>query len=123
MDKFVDRPSLRMSFVTKRPDFIAVLSYRATLDGGRSGPAYSGYRPAVKFPFSDLQTSGQQKFLDKEVVYPGETVKAEMTIVASDLFQHQLFKGLEFDFREGARIIGTGKILEILNPILDKPIA
>jgi hypothetical protein len=28
--------------------------------------------------------------------------------------------GMPFDFREGSTIIGTGVILEILNPILQK---
>jgi len=101
------------------PDFIAVLEYRKTEEGGRSTFAKSGYRPAIKFPFSKMQTSGAQKFIDKDFVWPGETVEAEIRILSVDFFKNQLSENLKFDFREGDRIIGTGKIIKITNPILD----
>jgi translation elongation factor EF-Tu-like GTPase len=102
----------------KDPDFVAQLKYRTTEEGGRHTPAFSGYRPQVKFPFREMQTSGQQNFIDKEVVYPGETVIAEIAILSVEFFQHQLSEGLVFEFREGSRIIGTGRILKVLNPAL-----
>jgi translation elongation factor EF-Tu-like GTPase len=63
-----------------------------------------------------MQTSGQQKFIDKKVVYPGETITAEIAIISVEFFKHQLSEGMSFEFREGSRIIGTGKILKVLNP-------
>lgn len=101
-------------------DFIAVLTYKTEKQGGRSTPAYSGYRPGIKFPFSDMQTSGRQTFIDKSIVNPGDVVKASIKIVSTDYFKHTLEEGLEFDFREGKTIIGTGIIVEILNPVLKK---
>lgn len=62
-----------------------------------------------------MQTSGQQRFLDKEIVYPGESVKAEITVISTYFLKNKLSVGLNFDFREGARIIGTGIITEILD--------
>jgi translation elongation factor EF-Tu-like GTPase len=50
------------------PDFIALLKYRTSADGGRQTPAFSGYRPTIKFDFAEMQTSGQQTFIDKETV-------------------------------------------------------
>lgn len=100
------------------PDFVAILKYKTTEEGGRKTPAHSGYRPAVKFPFAEMMTSGQQKFLDKELVFPGETVAAEITIIASDYFKGTLYDGLEFEFKEGATVIGTGKITKILKESL-----
>jgi hypothetical protein len=105
----------------KEPDFLAKLNYRTTEEGGRQTPAFSGYRPQVKFPFSEMQTSGQQKFIDKDIVYPGETVNAEIGIISVEFFQHQLSEGMPFEFREGSRVIGTGRILKILNPQLINP--
>ena len=96
-------------------DFIALLKYKSVEDGGRKNFALSGYRPAIKFPFSEMQTSGIQNFIDKEKVFPGETVKAEIKILSDEYFKHKLCENLEFDFREGPNIIGTGKILSILN--------
>ncbi len=101
-------------------DFIAILNYRTTGEGGRKTPARSGYRPQVKFPFSEMQTSGQQTFFGKEWVYPGDTVKANIKILMTDFFAHCLEEGMSFEFREGAMIIGTGKIIEIVNEELRK---
>lgn len=96
-------------------DFIATLTYRSMEEGGRKSPAKSGYRPGIKFPFSDMQTSGQQTFVDREFVMPGETVDAEIKIVGVDYFASKLYVGLTFDFMEGDKIIGSGTIKEIVN--------
>lgn len=96
-------------------DFIAELHYRTFEQGGRQTPAFSGYRPQIKFSFSEMQTSGQQKFIGIEEVAPGGIVKAEITLASPDFFLNALSIGLNFEFREGATIIGTGVILEILS--------
>jgi translation elongation factor EF-Tu-like GTPase len=91
------------------------LKYRTTEEGGRTTPARSGYRPQLKFSFEEIQTSAQQVFVDKEAVYPGDTVKAEITMTSPAIFIGRLVCGEVFEFREGARIIGTGQIIEILD--------
>lgn len=101
--------------MTTKADFIATLTYRTTENGGRSHYAATGYRPAIKFSFDDRMTSGEQKFLDKEMVYPGETVLAEIRIVWIDIFKRKLKCGTQFEFYEGARMIGTGEIIEVIN--------
>ncbi|HSZ34975.1 MAG TPA: hypothetical protein VK772_16780 [Puia sp.] len=103
-------------------DFIAVLKYKTTEEGGRKSPAYSGYRPQVKFHFTEMHTSGRQTFIDREIVYPGETVRAYIKITSPHLFERLLSEGLEYEFREGDTIIGTGIIITILNSILNKNI-
>lgn len=104
----------------KGPDFIAILKYRTTEQGGRKTPAQSGYRPQVKFPFSEMQTSGQQTFIDREKVFPGDTVEAEIKLLSPHFFEGCLVEGMEFEFREGARVIGIGTIKSILNDELKK---
>jgi len=101
--------------MNKQADFIAELKYFSSEDGGRKTPAFSGYRPQIKFEFTEMQTSGEQTFLNKEIVYPGDTVKASIKILSIDYFSHKLSEGLTFEFREGSRIIGTGVIIEIIN--------
>jgi translation elongation factor EF-Tu-like GTPase len=98
-----------------KPSFIAALTYLKTEEGGRETPAKSGYRPQVKFSFSEMQTSGQQVFLDKELVYPGETVRAEITVLTPEILKGKIKVGMTYEFREGAKIMGTGEILEILD--------
>jgi elongation factor Tu len=105
-DKFMKR---------KSPDFISTLKYRTAEEGGRTMPAHSGYRPQIKFGFEKMQTSGQQVFIGKDIVQPGETVTAEITMVSSHIFQGRISCGMCFEFREGAIVIGTGEIIEILN--------
>ncbi|WP_442590793.1 hypothetical protein ACSBL2_06140 [Pedobacter sp. AW31-3R] len=101
-------------------DFIATLKYNSTAEGGRSTPAFSGYRPNIKFPFDEMHTSGEQRFIGTNCVFPGDTVDAEIRIIAIDHFNHLLYPGLSFEFKEGARIIGTGMIIRILNKNLMK---
>lgn len=102
-----------------KADFIAVLVYRTTEEGGRKTPAKSGYRPQVKFDFEEMQTSGQQTFIEREMVFPGDTVYAEIKILSEEFFENKLKVGMKFEFREGNTIIGTGKIKHIINERLN----
>lgn len=101
-------------------DFIAILKYRTAEDGGRQTAAGTNIRPAIKFPFSEYMTSGQQTFINKELVYPGETVEAEIRILSVHIFKNSLEEGMEFEFREGPRITGIGTITKIVNENLRK---
>ena len=101
-------------------DFIAELRYLTVERGGRNVPARSGYRPQLKFDFAEMQTSGNQTFLDKNIVYPGDSVTAEIKILSVDYFAHKLTENMKFDFREGSKIIGTGVIIKIINEKLRK---
>jgi len=105
---------------TKELDFIATLIYKPTNLGGRKTPAVSGYRPHIKFDFDEMRTSGQQVFLNKDLVLPGDTVEAEIRIIAVDYFAHRLSEGMLFEFGEGSTIIGTGEIIQIVNQRLKK---
>lgn len=101
------------------PDFVAELYYYTTEQGGRRTPVWTGYRPQLKFPFSDMQTSGHQRFLNKDEVHPGDTVIAEITVISHEYLKRKLHPGLAFDFREASRIIGTGEVLQVINPELE----
>ncbi|MCH5690844.1 hypothetical protein LWM68_45410 [Niabella sp. W65] len=103
-------------------DFLAHLKYLDTSEGGRKTPAFSKYRPQIKFDFDDMQTSGEQTFINKAVVNPGEEVEASIRIIAVDHFKNRLQEGMAFEFREGSRIIGTGVIVQLLNEKLRKKI-
>jgi len=104
----------------KTTDFIAELKYNSFEEGGRNIPAYSKYRPHIEFEnFPEMKTSGQQVFLGKEKVYPGETVTAEITIISSDYFKGKLSIGHKFIFCEGENIIGSGVIIKFINSELE----
>lgn len=102
--------------MNKQPDFIAKLKYRTTEEGGRQGYAASGYRPHVEFDhISFFKSSGQQIFLDKDKVNPGDNVAAEITVLSYYGYYGNINEGDTFKFCEGARIIGVGEVTEILN--------
>jgi translation elongation factor EF-Tu-like GTPase len=99
-------------------DFIAIIRFKTTQEGGRNGPASAGYWPQLKFHFTEKQSGGRHTFIDKELVHPGETVNASIKILSPHFFEHSLKEGVEFEIREGTAIVGTGVIANILNPNL-----
>ncbi|WP_413534113.1 hypothetical protein [Empedobacter brevis] len=119
-DKIIDSVLGFYNEEFKKVDFIAELQYLTTEQGGRKTPVKSGYRPQVKFDFTEMQTSGQQIFIDKEIVYPGEKVDAKIKILSPDYFADSLIEGMNFEFREGAKLIGTGEIKYLVNDKLEK---
>lgn len=119
-DKIIDSVLNFYNDIFIKVDFIAELQYLTTEQSGRKTPAISGYRPQVKFDFTEMQTSGQQTFIDKETVYPGEKVEAKMKISSPNYFADCLTEGMNFEFREGPTIIGTGQIKYIVNDKLEK---
>jgi hypothetical protein len=119
-DKIIDSILNYYNDEFNKVDFIAELQYLTTEQGGRKTPAHSGYRPQVKFDFAEMQTSGQQTFIDKETVYPGDKVDAKIKILSADYFTDCLTEGMNFEFREGATLIGTGQIKYIVNDKLEK---
>ncbi len=97
-------------------DFIAELQFLNTEQGGRKNPVASGYRPHIEFEgYPDYITSGQQTYLGQDTVAPGEIVLAEISILSKDYFANRLYENMKFEFYEGKHIIGSGKVLEIVN--------
>ena len=101
-------------------DFVAEVNYLSKDEGGRQSYVMSGYRGQVKFNGKDGQTSGEQVFRNNDTVYPGESAIAEIRILGVEYFANQLFEGLEFEILEGSRIVGKGKIIDLLNEKLKK---
>lgn len=110
----------KFEFDNSGADFIATLRYKTAEQGGRKTAAKTGYRPQVKFDFDEMQTSGQQTFIDRELVFPGDTVEAEIKILSVEHFANRLTEKIQFEFREGATVIGTGIIKRIINDKLKK---
>lgn len=104
----------------KQIDFIAELEFLTSEQGGRKSPAHSGYRPHIEFEnYPEYLTSGNQTYIKKDIVEPGEKVKAEIAILGTEYFAKRLYVNMEFKFCEGSRTIGFGKIIKIVNPDLN----
>ena len=101
-------------------DFVAQLYFKSTEDGGRTSFALSGYRPQVKFNFTEMQTSGQQTYIDNQMVFPGDNINALIKLTTFEHLKGKLREGTTFEFLEGDRLIGTGRILILKNEELKK---
>lgn len=119
-DKILNKVLTKYEIEYQKVDFIAELNYLKTENGGRKTQANSGYRPQVKFDFTENTSSGFQTFIGKESVNPGEKVIAKIKVLSPRFFDKQLYEGKEFKFVEGKQIIGNGKIIEIINSNLEK---
>lgn len=64
-DKIIDSVFNYYNDDFNKVDSIAELQYLTTEQGGRKTPLKSKYKPKVKFDFAQMQTSGQQTFIDK----------------------------------------------------------
>lgn len=109
-----------MALNTHEPDFIATIRYLKTIEGGRESPVSSGYKPQLKFDFETMETSGHQTFVNDQIVYPGDTVEAEVRIPSDSYFSKKLTENMKFVLKEGPRLIATGTITRILNINLKK---
>jgi hypothetical protein len=49
------------------------------------------------------------------LIYPGETVIADVQILSKDYFDSKLQEGMLFDIFEGNHKVGDGSIITILN--------
>lgn len=119
-DKIIQNLLNHYNIEFKKVDFIAELTYLGAEQGGRKTPVNSGYRPDLKFDFSEMRTCGIQTFIEKNFVLPGETINAKIKILASDYFANLLSEGMKFEFMEGPILIGIGEIKNIINDKLEK---
>lgn len=109
-----------MNETTRNPDFIARITYFTIAQGGRRTPAGTGHRPHTRFEGrTDLGPVEQVFAGEKELVLPGESTEAEMTLVSKERYLRSLYAGQTFEFFDGDRMIGTGTILKVLNKDLE----
>lgn len=99
-----------------KPNFTALLTYLPAKDGVKTTPVSSGYRPSIKFPFDLELYTGVQTFGDTDLVFPGDTVTAEIALLKSEYVTGKIYEGLDFDFFEGENLIGHGVVTKIFHP-------
>jgi hypothetical protein len=62
---------------------------------------------------------GEHNFIDVDLVFSGDTVTAEITLINFESFNGKLYTGLDFDFYEGEILMGKGVVTKILNKDLE----
>ncbi|WP_332454386.1 hypothetical protein [Chryseobacterium aquaticum] len=99
-----------------KPNFTALLTYLPAKDGVKTTPVSSGYRSSIKFPFDLELYIGVQTFIETDLVFPGDTVTAEIALLKSENTKDKIYEGLDFDFFEAQNMIGHGVVIKIINP-------
>ena len=94
-------------------DIEAEITFVSANQGGRSTPAFSGYRP--QFYYDDHDWDADQEYPDVESVLPGQTVRALLRFASPDAHVGRVHPGMEFQVREGARIVARGRVTKILH--------
>lgn len=94
------------------PELEAEIYYLTPEKGGRYNPVYSGYRGQLYY--NNQNWDAPQEFIDKEVCYMGETVKVYLQTLSPHFHIGQFFVGQTFEIREGAIIVGKGKITRVI---------
>lgn len=101
-------------------DFIAQIHFKKENEGGRKNYVKSDYRCQLVFNFDDYKTSARQIYIGTNYAFPGDIVNAEIDILSQAYFHAKLKAGMGFKLYENLQIIGTGKIMKIVNEKLIK---
>jgi hypothetical protein len=94
----------------KRPHFKATLTYLSTEDGGIITPVSSGFRAIIKFPYSNKDFIANQTFIETELVFPGDTVSADIFLLDAQEVLEEIYTGIDFDLLLNSNMIANGVI-------------
>lgn len=81
-------------------------------------PAHSGYRPNHDFGLEGTLNDAAHEYIWQEVAAPGESVLANLWLLAPELQTGRLHPGFEFTVQEGRRIVGRAVVQEVINEAL-----
>lgn len=90
------------------------VTFLSAENGGRSGPAVSGYRPQLHYDGRDWDAV--QTFSGRDEAAPGETVRAYLSFLGPELHAGRIRPCMPFLVREGSRVVGYGVVLRVLAP-------
>lgn len=100
--------------MTRVRDIEATITLLPTSEGGRTGPAFTGYRPQFHYDDSEV-CDAEHEYPDVDEVRPGDTTRAYLRFTSPLNHLGRIVVGMEFTLREGARVIGTGVVTKILD--------
>lgn len=98
-------------------DFIAKLTYTETKN--KKTKLLSGAKTYVRFGVSETNTSAMVTFAAKQSINPGDTAEAKFKLSSSRSLKQSLSIGMNFEWLNAGKVIGNGKITELVNSILE----
>lgn len=94
------------------PELEADIYYLTEEEDGRKTAVKGGYRG--QFYYDGRDWDALQEFVDKEICYPGQSVRVQLQTLSPIFHIGQFVIGQKFEIREGAKTVGRGKITNIL---------
>lgn len=103
---------MTQSLTLPSPELEAEIHYLTEAQGGRHTPVMTGYRG--QFYYDGSNWDAPQEFIDKDICELGDTVQVKLQTLSPHHHIGKFYIGKNFEVREGARIVGLGKIIQIL---------
>lgn len=87
-----------------------------TSESGRIGPVRGSYRPNHNFFGADDRnmTIGAIDLPDERELHPGQSMEVTITFLGWPGLTGQVYPGREWRIQEGGRLVGIGKVIEVL---------
>jgi hypothetical protein len=98
-------------------DLEGLLHLLPSSQGGRTAPAYTGYRPAHKL-YDNYLSSGIHDYPETGLARPGETTPTRVWLITPEVYPGSLWVGRVLDISEGQRCVGSFTITLVCKPIL-----
>ena len=89
------------------------MTYFKASESNQSSPFVNGSRIAIDFSSQKKLVFAKKSYLECDLAYPGEMVKAKLTLYLDDAFAIKIYKGLDFDFYHQENLIGTGVVIDL----------
>jgi len=93
-------------------DIEVEIYFLSTEEGGRKGPAYNNFRP--QFHYDGRDWDAVHVYPDVDCVKPGETARAFLMFLSPAQHLGNVYVGMDFLIREGARTVGRGVIKNLI---------
>ncbi|WP_206002364.1 hypothetical protein [Paraburkholderia antibiotica] len=93
---------------------VATVRIADDVDAPKVKGVRSGYAPHHKFATVDYLASGVHSYVDEDLHYPGETLKARISFPSWEHFQGGVKVGDSFEVLELDRLVGYGTVDEVL---------
>ena len=93
-------------------DIEAEVYFLTSEEGGRTMPAFDGYRPQFYYNESDWDAS--HIYPDVEQANPGETIRTYLGFLSPKEHVGRVHVGMKFLIREGARTVAKGVVTKII---------
>jgi len=101
--------------MVRPPHIEAEIEFVTTEAGGRSTPAFSGYRP--QFYYHGMDWDAEHMYPETEEVAPGDTVVVRLRFLSPQKHLGNISVGVPFLVREGARTVAYGIVTRVFDQL------